>query len=212
MWAQDYLIRLLEFCHARSPFTGSLSLARSLARSLSFCGRAWNVNVRLNVDTYAYKHMHTQGPIVHMSRTLTSKMLHKTNLQVFLWFSEYSRRYVVILIISAPICMCVLFIYIFANEHISTPLSRLPFHVLPDWWKHLLTTQCVYGFSFLILAFALNALSPHSLSLPLWHFFNSLLHVTFHVFILDAHTKDDRIFRLRTFSFFSPLFTVLYEF
>ena len=37
-----------------------------------------------------------------MSRTLTSKMLHKTNLQVFLWFSEYSCRYVVILIISAP--------------------------------------------------------------------------------------------------------------
>lgn len=55
--------------------------------------------------------MHTN---THVSRrTLTSKMLHKTNLQVFLWFSEYSCRYVVILIISALWIYANVFVYVY---------------------------------------------------------------------------------------------------
>lgn len=48
-----------------------------------------------------------------LRHTLTSKMLHKTNLQVFLWFSEYSCRYVVILIISALWIYANVFVYVY---------------------------------------------------------------------------------------------------
>lgn len=126
-------------------------------------------------------------------------MLHKTNLQVFLWFSEYSCRYVVILIISAPIYIC---------EWTCFYYSRLPLHAIPiDKSIHSqLFRIFIYGFPSLLLAFAFNT--------------NLLCFVVSLAFLLSVSCHFSRVhfgrthkrrphFSFRDFFFPFPLFAVI---
>lgn len=108
---QHLLILLLEFCRAHSKWNIYRVLCIYLDHhSVRFCSVVLSsFGHSLSLVTRSLMHTNT-----HVSRrTLTSKMLHKTNLQVFLWFSEYSCRYVVILIISALWIYANVFVYVY---------------------------------------------------------------------------------------------------
>lgn len=128
-------------------YRSSLSLSLSLFPHPQ--STIWYVFVQLNVQT-VYR------PSIHMSRTLTSKMLHKTNLQVFLWFSEC------ILVVMLLFWLFPLqYTQTVPNIHVSILFLFIALHAMPidkSIHRTLFVCLCMYAFPLLLWAFASSAI------------------------------------------------------